>query len=188
MTVFRAVEAGDAEKRASRPGDELVAPADVVMDRAFTVQGPVEQVWPWLVQLGKRRAGWYLPRTVERFLPSSRRGARRLETRWLGLRVGDVIPDYGGKNETFQVAEITPPTSLVYASRRGRTELTWSITLAPDGSSATRVALRLRMAPVRHRLLARTAGELLDLLTVAGLAAGLRERLAAAAPETPERP
>lgn len=38
--------------------------------------------------------------------------------------------------------------------------------------------LRLRMAPVRHTLLARTAGELLDLVTVAGMSAGLRERLA----------
>jgi hypothetical protein len=34
------------------------------------------------------------------------------------------------------------------------------------------------MAPVRHKLLARTAGELLDLVTVAGMAEGLRERLA----------
>lgn len=38
----------------------------------------------------------------------------------------------------------------------------------------TRVFLRLRMAPVRHKLLARTAGELLDALTVAGLAERLR--------------
>jgi hypothetical protein len=39
------------------------------------------------------------------------------------------------------------------------------------------VFLRLRMAPVRRQLLARTAGELIDLLTVAGMAAGLAERL-----------
>src|ERR1700722_5204720 len=62
LRAVRAVNADEDEKRAARPGDALVAPADVVMDRAFTVPGPVEQVWPWLVQLGKRRAGWYLPR------------------------------------------------------------------------------------------------------------------------------
>jgi hypothetical protein len=39
------------------------------------------------------------------------------------------------------------------------------------------VFLRLRMAPVRHKRLARTAGELIDVLTVAGMAAGLAERL-----------
>jgi hypothetical protein len=35
------------------------------------------------------------------------------------------------------------------------------------------------MAPVRHQRLARTAGELIDALTVAGMAAGLKERLTA---------
>jgi hypothetical protein len=179
LRAIRAVNADEAEKRTPRPGDALVAPADVVMDRAFTVPGPVKQVWPWLVQLGKQRAGWYLPRSVEGLLPRSRRAARRLDAQWLGLRVGDVIPDYGGGNETFEVAEITPPTSLVYTSRRGKTTVTWSITLTPADASGTRVSLRLRMAPVRHKLLARTAGELVDALTVAGMAAGLRERVTA---------
>jgi hypothetical protein len=96
----------------------------------------------------------------------------------------DVIRDYGGRDETFEVAEIDPP-ALVYRSRRNATEVTWSIPLAPAGGGGpgrTRVHLRLRMAPVRHKRIVRTAGELLDLLTVAGMAAGLRERLAENAP------
>jgi hypothetical protein len=183
--IFDGVSAGDAERTAVRAGDALVAPADVVMDRAFTVDGTPEVVWPWLLQLGKRRAGWYLPRNVERLLPRSRRAARSVDPQWLGLQVGDVIPDYGGRHETFEVAEIAPPTSLVYKSRRNRTDVTWSITLEAANAGAsqrTRVHLRLRMAPVRHKRLARTAGELLDLLTVAGMAAGLRERLTERSP------
>jgi len=177
--MLGSVAASDAEKNASRPGDALVEPADVVMDRAFTVEAPPEAVWPWLVQLGKRRAGWYLPRAIERFLPGSRRAARTLNPAWLRLEAGDVIPDYGGRNETFRVAQITPPCALVYRSRRGRTSLTWSLALESVSSEPgrSRVFLRLRMAPVRHKLLARTAGELIDLLTVAGMAAGLAERL-----------
>jgi hypothetical protein len=177
--MFGSVEASDEEQDTGRPGDALVEPADVVMDRAFTVEAPPEAVWPWLVQLGKGRAGWYLPRAVERFLPAPRRAARSLNPAWLRLEAGDVIPDYGGRNATFQVAEITPPCALVYRSRRGRTSLTWSLVLEPVSSDpgCTRVFLRLRMAPVRHKLLARTAGGLIDLLTVAGMAAGLAERL-----------
>jgi uncharacterized protein YndB with AHSA1/START domain len=177
MPVFASVKAAGAERAAPRAGDAIVAPADVVMDRAFTVDAPPERVWPWLVQLGKRRAGWYLPRSVERLLPRSRRASRVIDPAWLGLEVGDVIPDYGGRHETFEVAQITPPTCLVYRSRRGVTDVTWSITLEGD-DRRTRVYLRLRMAPVRHRRLASTAGELIDVLTVAGMAAGLRERLA----------
>ena len=58
-----------AEWAATLPGDDLVDPADVVMDRAFSLPAPPDTVWPWLVQLGKRRAGWYLPRWVDRVLP-----------------------------------------------------------------------------------------------------------------------
>ena len=150
------------------------------MDRGFTVPGAPDVVWPWLVQLGKRRAGWYLPRRVERFLPPRRRAIRWLDPRWIAPACGDVIPDYGGRDETFTVARVDPPHHLVYRSRRGSVNVVWSIVLRPDavaGVPRTRVLLRLRLAPVRRVWLARTVGELLDLLTVAGLAAGLRERM-----------
>ncbi len=168
--------ATDAERSAARPGDELVR-ADVVMDRGFDLPAPPAEVWPWLVQLGKRRAGWYLPASVERFVPPSRRALRRIEPRWLAHEVGDVIPDWGGADATFTLAAIQPPRTLLYTSRRGSTDLTWCLTLTPNGADATRVHLRLRLGPVKHQRLASTAGGLVDALTIVGLAAGLRERL-----------
>lgn len=178
MSAHSSVTATSAERAEHRPGDDIVAPADVVMDRGFTVDAPAEAVWPWLVQLGKRRAGWYLPRRIEWLLPPRRRALRRLDVRWSTLRVGDVIPDYGGRDETFTVAAIHPPEYLVYTSRRSHTSISWSIVLRPVGVARTRVLLRLRMAPVRHRRLAETVGEFIDLATIAGMAAGLRERTA----------
>ncbi len=152
--------------------------ADVVMDRGFDLPAPPEQVWPWLVQLGKRRAGWYLPASVERLVPASRRALRHLEARFLAHEVGDVIPDWGGADATFTLAAIEPPRVLLYTSRRGRTELTWCLHLTPERSTGgTRVHLRLRLGPVRRRRLACTVGGLFDALTVIGLAAGLRERV-----------
>jgi hypothetical protein len=166
-----------AERTARLPGDDLVAPADVVMDRAFTVPAPPDQVWPWLVQLGKHRAGWYFPRWFERLVPRSRRGLRHLDPAYLALQVGDVIPDWGGSDATFTVAELEPGHHLLHRSTRGSTELTWCLHLTPEGRDGTRLHLRLRLAPVRHRALAEYGGGTVDLLTVAGLAAGLRERV-----------
>ncbi|MCW2738095.1 hypothetical protein [Nocardioides sp.] len=168
--------ATDDERLAALPGDDMVR-ADVVMDRGFDLPAPPDAVWPWLVQLGKRRAGWYLPRTVERFVPSSRRALRRIEPRLLEHPLGDVIPDWGGAEATFTVAAVEAPSLLLYTSRRGRTDLTWCLHLTPAPSNGTRVHLRLRLGPVRHRRVAASLGGLFDAATIIGLAAGLRERV-----------
>ncbi len=178
MTLFPRIAATAAERSAALPGDAIVARPDVVMDRAFSVPAPPAQVWPWIVQLGKERAGWYFPRWAERCIPAGRRGLRAIDQRMLALAPGDVIPDWGGRHATFHVAAIDPPSALVYSSARGTVRVSWAITLAPAGGG-TRVHLRLRLGPVRRRWLAVTGGELMDQATIAGLAAGLRERVAA---------
>jgi hypothetical protein len=190
--VFASITATPAEVAAQRSGDELVESADVVMDRALTLNASVEKIWPWLVQLGKQRAGWYLPRSVERFIPLRRRAIRTIDARWQHLAVGDVIPDYGGRHETFEVAHIDPPRSLVYRSRRGRTLVSWSLTLSsaerPGAiikNPETRLHFRLRLGPVRHIWLASSVGDLIDAVTIAGLAVGLRERISDARTRNP---
>jgi hypothetical protein len=165
-----------AEVAAARAGDDVVPEADVVMDRGFDLEAAPADVWPWIVQLGKGRAGWYLPGSVERVVPRSRRAAREVLPRWQGLAVGDVIPDYGGKDATFEVVQVDAPHTLVYRSTRGHTDVSWAITLSAQ-DQGTRVHLRLRLGPVRLVQLAENLGGLFDALTIAGMAAGLRERL-----------
>lgn len=175
--MFDAVAPTPAEVAARQAGDDVLPVADVVMDRAFTLAAPPDRVWPWIVQLGKQRAGWYLPRSIERFLPAGRRAIRHVDDRWQQLAVGDIIPDYGGTKGYFEVNEIVPARTLVYFSRRGHTSMTWSIVLDAEPSGGTRLRLRLRLAPVRHARVAGTLGGFFDLTTIAGLAAGLEERL-----------
>lgn len=178
MRLFPSVGPTTAEVAADRAGDDLIPSPDVVMDRAFTINASPEEIWPWLVQFGKQRAGWYLARRVERFIPPSRRALRTIDPKWQDLKVGDVILDYGGKNETFQSVVVDRPDALVYKSQRGRASMTWSIVLHRDAvDNGTRVSFRLRMAPIKRPWLAESLGELLDMLTIAGMAAGLRERL-----------
>ena len=51
--------ATDAEVDARMPGDGMVPGAQFVPTRAVTIDAPPEAVWPWLVQVGVGRAGWY---------------------------------------------------------------------------------------------------------------------------------
>jgi hypothetical protein len=182
---FGAVRASPLEEAQPLPGDDIVV-AEIVMDRAFTVSASRREVWPWLVQLGKRRAGWYLPRRVERLIPLSRRAARRVDPRWQDLKVGDVIPDYGGKDATFTVALLEARKHIVYRSQRGRTAVSWAMVLTGLGPAETRVHLRLPLSPVKRRRLAMIFGGFFDALTIAGLATGLRERLGSRQSVPPE--
>ncbi len=52
--------ATDAEVEKTLPGDEFVAQPKVNATHAITINAPVEKVWPWLVQIGQRRAGFYI--------------------------------------------------------------------------------------------------------------------------------
>jgi hypothetical protein len=47
------------ERAEPMPGDELLQHAQFRATRAITVAAPPQAVWPWLVQVGALRAGWY---------------------------------------------------------------------------------------------------------------------------------
>jgi hypothetical protein len=177
---FLGVAASPEELGARLPGDELVPIADVVMDRGFDLPAPPGAVWPWIVQLGKERSGWYLPRWAEALIPAQRRALRTIDPTLQDLSAGDVIADWGGRQATFDIVAVDPPNALVHRSQRGALAISWAIVLRPSPrATGTRVHLRLRLAGVKRRRLVESGGGLFDLLTIAGLAAGLRERLAA---------
>jgi hypothetical protein len=162
------------------PGDELLAQAPLVMDRSAGLPAPPERVWPWLLQLGKGRAGWYLPRSVERLVPRGHRAIRHIDPRFQHVSVGDRVPDYG-PGGWFEARRVQPPHALVWWSERGRDlRLSWALVLEPVGSAASELLIRLRIS--RHigrraPALSERAGELVDLVTVRLMIAGLRERL-----------
>ena len=170
------VDPTPAEVAAVMPGDDVVPDADVVMDRAMTLSAPPDRVWPWLAQLGKRRGGWYMSRRVERFVPASRRGLWELRDEWLHPGVGDVVPDWGGRNADFVATVVEPNRCLVQRSTRGNVRLTWALKLTPAAGGQTRLQLRLRLAGVKRRRIAAVFGGAMDELTVVLLCAGLEER------------
>jgi hypothetical protein len=81
--------ATDAEVAAPMPGDELVPRSSFTATRAITIDAPPEAVWPWLVQLGDRRAGWY---TYDLLDNAGYPSADRILSEHQNLRVGDRVP------------------------------------------------------------------------------------------------
>jgi hypothetical protein len=146
-----------AERRQPLPGDKLVDHPSVVTNHATTIPAPPDQVWPWLVQMGWHRGGWYTPHWVDRLLfpgnwPSATHLVPELQS---PLQVGDCIPDGPPDTAWFAVERVDPPKLLVLhstthlpASWRARLgaaiDWSWTFILADTGDGGTRLLLRVR--------------------------------------------
>src|SRR4030042_2845933 len=51
--------ATDEEVRRPMPGDELDTSPTFLATRAITIEAAPERIWPWLMQMGYTRAGFY---------------------------------------------------------------------------------------------------------------------------------
>lgn len=98
------------------PGDDLVTRTDAVDTRVVDIDAPVERVWPWLVQMGYGRAGWYSYDVLDMDEPS----ALAIEQRWQTLAVGDIMPTHPGGG--FAVRVLDAPRALVLYLDRAMVE------------------------------------------------------------------
>ncbi len=128
------------EVGASMPGDEIVPKPTFDATRAITIDAPPEAVWPWLVQIGRGRAGFYSYDLLDN---AARPSADRILPEHQQLQVGDWIPMARRISETtaFRVAGLEPGHWLLWEKPHS----TWAWTLTPvDGGRRTRLVTRLR--------------------------------------------
>jgi hypothetical protein len=110
---WRAWGVDPADAAIDFPGDDLVADANVVESRGVEIDAPPDTVWPWLIQLGYNRAGWYSydvidmkGASVDRILPELQH-----------LAVGDLVPN--SPDTAFVVRALEPGQALVlYADEK----------------------------------------------------------------------
>jgi hypothetical protein len=100
-----------AEIARALPGDELVPGAQIVTTRAVTVAAPPAKIWPWLVQVGYQRAGWYNLDWVNGLLGAAdfvdgHRSSNRIVPELQDVKVGDLIKYFPGGG--FQIAGFEP--------------------------------------------------------------------------------
>jgi hypothetical protein len=122
------------------PGDDLVATAHYRATRAITIEASPEAVWPWLVQVGCLRAGWYSNDLLDNL---GRPSAEAVLPELQHLEAGQWVPMSPTPSETtaLKVAAFEPNRLLVW-EQPGSTWV-WRLTATPDG--ATRLVTRLRI-------------------------------------------
>lgn len=131
--------ATDAEVAAPMPGDELVQDPSFNATRAITIDAPPKAVWPWLVQIGYGRAGFY---SYDLFDNAGHPSAEHILPQHQQPQVGDWIPMAARVNETtaFKIKQINPNHSMLWEKPHS----TWAWKLKPLHGNRTRLITRLR--------------------------------------------
>jgi hypothetical protein len=150
-----------AAKLDERPlgGDELLPDSIAQLTHAITIAAAPEKIWPWLVQMGCDRAGFY---SVDLFDNDGVRSAREIHPEWQRIAVGDDVVATPDGSAAFEVLRVDAPRSLVlgglfdptqqrrlpFAASRPRHfwHVTWSFILEPLDVTSTRVYARARAA------------------------------------------
>jgi|ERR671918_842515 hypothetical protein len=131
--------ATDDEVRGPMPGDEIVPKASFKGTRAITIDAPPDAVWPWIVQMGYRRAGFY---TYELLDNAGYPSADRILEEYQSPKIGDWIPMYKKVNETtaFRVKAFERNEWLLWE----KPDSTWSWKLISLEGGRTRLISRLK--------------------------------------------
>ena len=111
--------ASDEEVAEPYPGADLVPEGKRAATMAITIEAPPDDVWPWLVQLGGDRGGWY---SWDRLDNGGRPSATEVHPEWQDLGLGDHVKyrRRHGPVDAWEVAAFEPNRFL---GLRGLTDL-----------------------------------------------------------------
>lgn len=148
--------ANEAEARLPLPGDQLIPRPTSVSTRAITIHAPVEQVWPWVVQMGQGRGGLYSYEFLENLAGSEIHNAGSILPEFQDLRVGDSFRLASAERypDTALVVEAIEPDHLLLlrspnigagqAASSDEFGYSWAFVLDRVDGSATRLICRAR--------------------------------------------
>jgi hypothetical protein len=135
--------ATDEEVASPMPGDQLCPDAQYKTTRAITVNAPPAAVWPWLVQVGSGRAGFYSNDLLDNLGRSS---ATAILPTLQHLETGQWVPMSPSGEPTpqtaFKVDSFVPGKWLLWI----KPDSTWAWHLTPLPGNRTRLVTRIHAA------------------------------------------
>jgi hypothetical protein len=130
------------ETRRTMAGDELQTKPLINWTNATTINAPVEQVWPWIAQLGDRRGGFYSYTWIEKLISGiPYRNADRILPEFQDPRPGQSIIE-----GQLAIAEVETGHSLFAKNVTEGMGWTWTWQLDPLGENQTRLVNRIRIS------------------------------------------
>jgi hypothetical protein len=175
--------ATDEEVGRAMPGDDVVKSPMFNATRAVTIQARPEEIWPWLVQIGCKRAGWYSYDWLDNLgIPSADHIVPELQH----VAVGALIPMSPDGKQGQWVKDFEPNQWMLWGDKQG--DATWYWGLSPLDESQTRLMTRVRMR--YHWLSPMLVFDLLvefaDIVMMRKMLLGIKQRAEHASRQTPE--
>ena len=194
---YRNWGATKAECQMLLPGDNLVADPAIQTTEAVYIDAPLSAVWPWLLQMGQDRGGFYGWEGLKNLAGLRHHDADRIHPEWQQLEVGDLVrlaPEgWMGLPEgvTLNVAEIVPEKYIVLNPARPdlRSNAVWSFHVQPHWEDRVRLLTRARIA-LRHpgEVFAMELVRPVIALGTRGLLLGIKHRVERPLRTTPAKP
>lgn len=123
------------------PGDHLDPQPEFFATRAITISGTPEEIWPWLLQMGYGRAGYYGYDIVENLgSPLGIHSAERILPEFQQFKVGDEVPISSVARMVFY--EIEPNQHIIWTGTNQKGSFIWA--LYPIDKDHTRLISRIR--------------------------------------------
>ncbi|TDA66287.1 MAG: hypothetical protein D9V45_04955 [Chloroflexi bacterium] len=186
LTLFRPWQlrwgATDDEIKRSMPGDDIVGKPSFNATRAVTIHAPAKNIYPWIVQMGVKRAGWYSYDLLDNL---GRKSAESILTEHQNIQVGDVIPLSPDGKQGLLVKDFSQNKWMLWWDKIGDTSWVWEI--YTDGETHSRLVTRVR---VKYRwfspvIVFNLLIEFFDILMMRKCMLGIKRRAEAMLPSQP---
>jgi hypothetical protein len=134
------------ERAAQLPGDEFVPEPQWTYDHAVSIDAPRSAVWPWLVQLGQARGGFYSYEGLENLVGCQIHNVMEIRPELQTLEVGDTVVTHGRSGFGPPVSRIEPERALVLGGppNANGSQATWAFHLLDGANRNTRLLERGR--------------------------------------------
>jgi hypothetical protein len=142
------------------PGDGLVPAAVGQVTHAITISTPPEAIWPWLMQIGQDRSGFYSYTRLENLIGCEMPEVHYLRPDWASRSIGETVwfgsPKHFNGQARMIAAVVDAPRAFVMVSANDwqristgahGTEGSWAFNLIPVDAGHTRLIARMRSGP-----------------------------------------
>jgi hypothetical protein len=126
-------------------GDDLIPDARYCLTHAVDIEAPPALVWPWLMQLGCDRGGWY---SVDALDHGGIASVEQIIAEWQSRSVGDKVAITPARDSFYDVLAVEPGELFAIGGETerlgGRVKMSWAFVPEPLGGDATRLVTRVR--------------------------------------------